>query len=278
MNRPAIAFSAAVQEALKRYPESQRKALQRWFEDGLRPAYLLTSTRTSAQAQRPSVVGRLLGKKPAPAVLPVEASKFGGRPYLESPDDWPRSGAKPYQYLAQINFAEVDGHVPQAPRRGVLVFYQRTDWPCGQPGVCRWYPDAAASKAALPPDAGVSIPRYEAKIGFVRSWTLPGSDGWEEVLKGKDALLWDALLEWKDEFDTDRGYSDSSHELFPEATSALLEELQLKELRDATTVLRVAGDVAAGFDWGTNWVYYLVKNEDLRAGRLDRMTCSVANA
>lgn len=277
MNRPAIVFSEAVQAELKRYTEAQRKALQSWFEAGLKPGYLLTSTRVSAQAQRPSALGRLLGRKPAAAVLPVDASKFGGRPYLESLDEWPRHGSRPYQYLAQVNFADIDGHVPEAPRRGLLVFYQRTDWPCRDPGVCRWYPDPAASKAVPPPGPVPSIPRYEAQIGFAPFWTLPDSDVWQQMLEGQDERLWGEVLEWKDAFATDRGYGDS-HALFPQATGALLEKLQVQELRDATTVLRLAGDQAAGFGWGTNWVYYLVNNEDLRAGRLDGITCSIANA
>jgi hypothetical protein len=40
---------------------------------------------------------------------------------------------------------------------------------------------------------------------------------------------------------------------------------------------RITFDNAAGFAWGTNWVYVIVHRDDLRAGRLDRAVVTGAN-
>jgi len=64
--------------------------------------------------------------------LPLTASKFGGLPYWERTDEFPRDeDGKPLYLLAQINFADVP-HLPDFPEKGLLqIFVQADDlWGC----------------------------------------------------------------------------------------------------------------------------------------------------
>lgn len=59
--------------------------------------------------------------------LPLTASKFGGLPYWERTDEFPRDeDGKPLYLLAQINFADVP-HLPDFPERGLLQIFVQAD-------------------------------------------------------------------------------------------------------------------------------------------------------
>lgn len=61
-------------------------------------------------------------KYKAKETLPWE-SKLGGCPYLESIDDYPvAEDGKPYVFLAQINFQELN-YIENYPQEGILQFY-----------------------------------------------------------------------------------------------------------------------------------------------------------
>lgn len=59
--------------------------------------------------------------------LPLTASKFGGLPYWERTDEFPRDeDGKPLYLLAQINFADVP-HLPDFPEKGLLQIFVQAD-------------------------------------------------------------------------------------------------------------------------------------------------------
>ena len=60
--------------------------------------------------------------------LPLTASKFGGLPYWERTNEYPKSeNGEPLYLLAQINFADVP-HLPDFPEKGLLqIFVQAGD-------------------------------------------------------------------------------------------------------------------------------------------------------
>lgn len=63
--------------------------------------------------------------------LPLTASKFGGLPYWERTDEFPRDeDGKPLYLLAQINFADVP-HLPDFPEKGLLQIFVQADDLCG---------------------------------------------------------------------------------------------------------------------------------------------------
>ena len=46
----------------------------------------------------------------------------------------------------------------------------------------------------------------------------------------------------------------------------------------STSLLRITFDNAAGFSWGTNWIYLIVPREDFGRGELDRVVVTGANS
>ena len=63
--------------------------------------------------------------------LPLTASKFGGLPYWERTEEFPRDeDGKPLYLLAQINFADVP-HLPDFPEKGLLQIFVQADDLCG---------------------------------------------------------------------------------------------------------------------------------------------------
>ena len=113
---------------------------------------------------------------------------------------------------------------------------------------------------------------------FIPSWDTSGSDAWECILGPNSDEVWEAILEWRDQYSKARGYTDGSHELFPQATSMLHEALNVPEVTDVITVARISFDGQAGFDWGSNTLYFLIGERDLREGRLDQVTFRILNA
>lgn len=59
--------------------------------------------------------------------LPLTASKFGGLPYWERTNEYPKSeNGEPLYLLAQINFADVP-HLPDFPEKGLLQIFVQAD-------------------------------------------------------------------------------------------------------------------------------------------------------
>lgn len=59
--------------------------------------------------------------------LPLTASKFGGLPYWERTNEYPKSeNGEPLYLLAQINFADVP-HLPDFPEKGLLQIFVEAD-------------------------------------------------------------------------------------------------------------------------------------------------------
>jgi hypothetical protein len=164
--------------------------------------------------------------------------------------------------------------VPEAPRTGILVLF--LDREKGSRGV-RWYPKPD-SKKAIQVDLNPSIAKYEASIEFIPSWDISSSDAWKNALGEKNEEVWEAVLEWSDQFSKARGYSDGSHELFPQATAMLHEALGVPEVTDVVTVARISFDGQAGFDWGSNTLYFLIGERNLRQGLLEHTDFKILNA
>jgi 8-hydroxy-5-deazaflavin:NADPH oxidoreductase len=82
-------------------------------------------------------------------------SKFGGCPDLPLQYDWPAHTGGPYEFVAQLNFAELQGGELGLPREGVLFLFAATQpaehvfW--GDPGyaVGRFHPSERFASAAI---------------------------------------------------------------------------------------------------------------------------------
>jgi hypothetical protein len=204
-------------------------------------------------------------------------SKFGGIPYSEVEEDWWGHG-----YLGQINLREATAVLPPgAPRLDGLL---RIDLPFEGSDLirARWFPDADARRAvhAAPEPVG----RWETRLGFKLSWTLPEGNALEALWPLKDGPRW---------FDYERffpvGYnedgSDEFHRLLGHKSSGLDEHYGFAppdgctdDIASYDSLLRLTFDNNAGFSWGTNWVYLIVPREDLARGDLRRVVVTGANS
>ncbi len=274
--RPVLDFSPDIVESLNRYPRTVREQLHAWIEQRLCPTYLLETSRVSGP-QRLGSLGRLMGKKESAPVLPSTVSKFGGIPYLESEDEWPSKGGRRLQYLGQLNLSEPPPHVPDVPREGLVVLFLDRDWPCENPVACRYYRNPSLERAVREFAPLLSIAPFEASVRFRPSWDLSWASTWERLLPAKDEQLWDELNDWHDETVRSWGKRDGMHEMWGHASSALLEDLREEELTDRRVLLYCTYDHAADFAWGSNCLYVVIDEPDLRSNRFDRSKSFVAN-
>jgi hypothetical protein len=133
------------------------------------------------------------------------------------------------------------------------------------------------------PDGIPSVGAWECRIGFERSWTLPATthdffrhfpggvrDGWLDVGEPPEGF--------------DRDELEGLHRLGGWAASGLDEPYYFeppegapKDITDHEMLLRVTFDNAAGFAWGTNWIYLLAPRSDLSRGDLSRLTVTAAD-
>ncbi|MCC6751894.1 MAG: DUF1963 domain-containing protein [Deltaproteobacteria bacterium] len=232
-------------------------------------------------------VGTLLGRNPTAPQLPATASKFGGVPYAEDDEDW-----LGWRFLGQVDLAEAAKHLPHSPLAGLLRL-DSSDLPGSAGFRVRWFPAPDLSKAITPTVS--SVAKWETRHEFKGGWSLPHNDrDWFSLLPPKGELdaihretglsLWDFWNDWEP-----AGFNDDAREEFHTILgwpSGGLDEPYgfdpppdcSGDASDYEMLVRLTFDNAAGFSWGTNWIYLLVPKNDLARGDLSRVLVTGANA
>ena len=280
VRRPTT-LTPELERLLASRPAALAAEIRRVVSD-LRPCVRVTSSRTTGVPARGSFVGRLLGRPvPEPLLLPT-ASKFGGVPYVEHALDL--KGAK---FIGQINFAEVSRALAEQefprpkgmPESGVLS----VDLPQGfdSGARVRWYPDACEARAVRPTDLA-TVARYEAAMQFFGSWSMRGLE-WFDAVPEDDGELWDFMNDLEVAGVDEDGHG--GHKLLGHPNEALNEHYGLgpadgrsANIRDYSLLWRIDYDNAAGFSWGTNWLYVVIHADDLEKGALQNAFITGANA
>jgi hypothetical protein len=243
------------------------------------PCVAVTATRVSDRPLRRNSVARLFGANAAPALLGPTESKFGGIPYSEVEEDW-----RGYRFLGQINLTEATAVLPsRAPKLDGLLRIDRslegTITDCIR---VRWFPNIDSSRAvhATPESVG----RWETRLGFKLSWTLPEGNALEALWPLKDGPQW---------FYYDRffpaGYNEDGdgafHQLLGHKSSGLDDHYGFappdgcsNDIALYDSLLTLTFDNNAGFSWGSNWVYLIVPRDDLARGDLRRVVVTGANS
>lgn len=277
-----ITLRPELEALLSTRPAWVAEAVRRTVTD-VRPCVRLESERASPVPIRGPWLGRLLRQAPPQAVLPVTASKFGGVPYMEGPDEL---GDR--CFIGQVNFA----HAAQAlaaqgcpvpegmPAAGILAVDLGSNYFGGS---VRWYPDPSESRCVQSSRAVYCVAKYEAAIRFRGSWSLRGL-AWFDAVAYEDHELWEYMNEL-DIAGVDEDGRDG-HKLFGHANEALNDVGNFKpdagragsSIRKHALVWRIDYDNPAGFAWGTNWLYVVVHSEDLARGAFEKSVVTVANA
>ena len=260
-------------------PQDVAALIRRRLAD-VRACVMFDSTRVAKASLRGGLMDRLLGRGEPTIVLPPTASKFGGMPYVENANEHPDG-----RFLGQINFAEVaqalrstGAAIPDdMPAKGLLAVDLVEPISVGR---IRWYPDPSDGKSVEPPKVDW-VAKYEAKPNFRGSWSLRGLEFFDGI--DADDELWDLMNDLEvPGVDED---SRSGHKLFGHANEALNEHYgftpapgRSDSIRDYRLVWRIDYDNAAGFAWGTNWLYVIIHKDDLARGALDKAVLTGANA
>lgn len=238
-------------------------SIQAWVRAGRAPAFRVESEPVGPEETWWS---RTFKRNGRPAALPLLASKFGGRPYLERPHDWPEG----YEFLGQIDFGSLPEHLPHLPRRGLLSLFLK-DPNDFEPVRLVWYDAPHESKAAPSPIGRASAVRIESRLHFHPIWIPP------ETLNGRAypspeerPELSDAVLGWTGRLLEEQGLGPGQHLLGPPLLTALTDQFRADELAHLATILRLESDPAAGLELGERLLYLMVAREDLEVGRLGR--------
>ena len=268
--RPSLELPAELRQLLRSRPAELLADVERFLSDAPRRCTYIRSERVSRAPLRRSWLGRLLAGDAAKPVLAPVDSKFGGVPYVEEADlTW-----EPYEFLGQINFAQVEDPPPGMPRRGLFAL-DFAEAGAGSFRV-RWYPEPSVERSragAVPPCVGP----WETRMVFSPGWSLPGLEAWHAPLPAGDEELWgeweELWCEWNDR--APKGsLEDNCHRLFGHRSSGLdgLEPPPGRgsALDEYAQLLQLTFDHPAGFAWGSNCVYVLIHEADLAENRLDR--------
>ena len=276
--RPQLPLNELERLLIERSP--QIAAAVRLIVADLRPCVRLETSRASNVPIRGRMLDRWRGApRPAPR-LPVTASKFGGRPYCEHANE-----LQARRFLGQINFAEVSRALiaegfprPEGIPDAGLLAVDLT--PGSLLGEVRWYREPRA-EAAVEAVSDV-VARYEAALAFSGSWSLRGLEWFDAIPEGDDELwTWMNELEAPGVDEDARG----GHKLFGHPNEALNEHYGFTpvpgrsgSIRDYALLWRIDCDNAAGFSWGTNWLYVIIHKSDLARGAFENAVVTAANA
>jgi uncharacterized protein YwqG len=211
----------------------------------------------------------------------VTASKLGGIPYVENSAEMDN-----VRFIGQINLVEVSRalELQAFPRpKGIpstgLLAVDLVSWM--REGRVRWYPEPSELKAVRPISMQ-TVAKYEAQIQFRGSWSMQSLD-WFDAIPNDDEELWNYMndLEVTGVDEDARG----GHKLFGHTNEALNEHYGLRpppgrsdSIRDYAQIWRIDCDAAAGFSWGTNWLYVVIHVEDLARGAFEKAIITGANA
>jgi hypothetical protein len=276
---PPTTLLPELERLLASRPPHVGEAIRRVVGDA-RPCVQLLTERVGTKPMRGGVLDRLLHRPRPMPMLPATASKFGGVPYFERETEL--QGGR---FLGQINFADA-AHALRAkqyplpsgmPELGLLAV---DILPGSLAGRTRWYPAPQARElATIEVDA---VAKYEAAINFAGSWSLRGLEWFDAVPEGDDEL-WEYMNDLEIAgVDVDGDYG---HKLFGRANEALNEHYGIEpisgrsdSIRDYALVWRIDYDNAAGFSWGTNWLYVVIHRDDLARGAFENAIVTAANA
>jgi Domain of unknown function (DUF1963) len=275
---PPIELPRDLKELLERRGGGLTQRVEAFLQRSPRRCVYVTSERVAPHPLRRGVLGKLLFLPTSQPVLGRLDSKFGGIPYWEEPDlVW-----KGFQFLGQVNFAEIQDAPPEAPRKGLLALDKAPlMWDTALR--VRWYPDPRQS-AARPAEPGACVAKWETRLCFRAGWSLPEGDAWEAPLPDKDSDLRGPWQEWEPPGYREDSH-DRSHRLFGYKSAGLDEDYGFEprpgrsdSIADYEMIWRITYDNTADFGWGSNWMYVIIHRDDLSAGRLDQAVDTGANA
>ncbi|MBX3727794.1 MAG: DUF1963 domain-containing protein [Candidatus Sumerlaeia bacterium] len=228
--------------------------------------------------------------------LPIGSSRLGGVPDVPRGFDWPRSDGRPMSLVAQIALHELPGDAVarEIGLSGWLLFFiEFGDEPpfpsVERKGSALVHIPAGAElvRGALPQDADPEALYWPCRLEFVERWFLPsewslpvqalGLDPEECERYGEarmnleaDGFMKSVLGGWCDEMQNDlhAQAADWHRCRRSNAEGVPVEATDPSEWR---LLLQVAGEEVAGMDWGCDGgvLYVMVRDGDLRAGRLD---------
>lgn len=219
------------------------------------------------------------------------ASFFAGNPLLDSSLSWPVRNGKPLEFLAQLNLAEIPPTGHARPAQGLLAFfYDAEDQPWGhQPGdrdgtVVLYSPDPLRARAVLKPGSPPQPP-IRKPLAFPQTPWLDFSATDRERIE-------DYYRNTSDELEAD-AVSDlylAHQDLDPPGPHRVLSApivvqddmdddlaaaaplLELPAHTPWTLLLQLDSDPDLDWQWGDMGViYFWIPDEDLAAGRFDRV-------
>jgi hypothetical protein len=271
---PVLELTPKLYALFSRHGESALTKAKQVLTKARRCIYV-TAERVSTAPLRRGSIGRLLGLRVAPPLLLATDSKWGGTPFIPRNDIERVEGCR---FIGQINLAELPEGGVGVPPKGILAL----DFPNSGAIAAvqtRFYaePHVAENHPVTIPSLGT----YEAKLNFRLGWSLPQGEDWWAVIPEGDDDLWNAWNDWEP-----AGYEDEScHRIGGHRSGGLDEHYgftppvgRSSDIREYEMLLRLNFDNAAGFAWGTNWIYVIIHRDDLAAGRLDRAVVTGANS
>jgi hypothetical protein len=275
---PPLRFPQAVQRDLEKQRTGLADETERMMAAYVRPCVAITAERVAKAPLRRNALASMFGARPAEPVLGVVESKFGGVPYADADEDW-----TDYAFLGQIDLSAATAVLPpDAPKlRGLL----RIDLAARRSFVdalrVRWF------RHPLPEHRVDVVPRsvgeWETRLAFACAWSLPQGDGLEAIWPLREPKWFDYEQFYPTDYNTDGG--NEYHRLLGHRATGLDEHYGFTpppgcsdDIADYESLLRITFDSAAGFSWGTNWLYLLVPCEDLARGEPDRVVCTGANS
>ncbi len=275
---PPVRFPAPVRDDLNAHRPGLADETEQLFAAHVRPCVAITARRVSEKPLRRSALARMFGaRESAPVLGPLE-SKFGGVPYCEEPEDW-----KEHRFLGQIDLAQATSVLPPtAPRlTGLLRIDLPKDFSASEALRVRWFQAPSAQRAV--PAHAEPVGHWETQLEFKLSWTLPEGNALESLWPLREPPWFEYDQFFPDGYNAD-GF-DEFHRMLGHKNGGLDEHYGFtappgcsEDIAAYECLLRLTYDNAAGFAWGTNWVYVLVPAEDLARGDLGRLVVTGANS
>jgi hypothetical protein len=277
-NQPPVRFPAPVRDDLNAHRPGLADETEQLFAAHVRPCVAVTSRRVSEKPLRRGPLARMFGARDGAPVLGPLESKFGGLPYCEQPEDW-----KDRRFLGQIDLARATSVLPPtAPRlAGLLRLDLPRDAAVTEALRVKWFRAPSANSAV--PASAEPVGRWEAQLEFTLSWTLPEGNALEALWPLRERPWYEYTRFFPEGYNEDG--SDEFHRLLGNKSGGLDEPYGFtappgcgQNIAAYECLLRLTFDNAAGFGWGTNWIYLLVPAEDLARGDLSRIVVTGANS
>lgn len=277
VNPPPVRFPDPVRDDLNARRPGLADATEQLFAAHVRPCIAVTARRVSESPMYRSWLTRMFGARASAPVLGPLESKFGGVPYCEEAEDW-----KDHRFLGQIDLAQATSVLPPtAPRLTGLL---RIDLPHRGPFTAlrvKWFRTPSAQRAV--PVHADSVGRWETRLEFKLSWTLPEGNALESLWPGRETRWFEYERFYPEGFNAD-DFDDHFHRMLGHKSEGLDDHHGFtappgcsEDIAEYECLLRLTYDNAAGFAWGTNSVYVLVPAEDLARGDLGRLVVTRAN-